>query len=251
MLCVCSVPRCKPTDDDEEYERPWKVDLPDCVKREEILEKREVRRPDDEDIGQVFYSELPVNYRPPSPRGSEIPMSKNVYHVDPSKPDYKRIYRISKETGELTQCKEKRNREECACSINDELSEDAYYTDCKRMVYTAKRGFRVDINVEYDRVMRDEDQHQTFFLSKKNWTVYVEEVNSRVEFSLSGTSSPYLELIHNLTHLNQGRHHFDAKTLGVTLHGTGLFHFKVVLASFESFGEVSGHFMVGTLFLCI
>lgn len=47
------------------------------------------------------------------------------------------------------------------------------------------RGFKVDISVEYDRVMKDEDQTLEFFQPKNNWSISVQEVNNRSEYTLS------------------------------------------------------------------
>lgn len=45
--------------------------------------------------------------------------------------------------------------------------------------------------------------------------------------------------------LHEGRGPFyNAQNITITLHGTGLFHFKAGLGKFDSFGEVTGYFTV-------
>lgn len=46
------------------------------------------------------------------------------------------------------------------------------------------RGKQFEISVEYDPLMRDEDQNPTFFTSPDDLPVYFEEINGRKEFSL-------------------------------------------------------------------
>ncbi|CAL8116875.1 unnamed protein product [Orchesella dallaii] len=240
------IPQCKPKPG-QGVQRPWKLDLPTCITRNELLEDKDpegiIRRPDTP-VGQIFFKNLPPNYRPPSLRGAEIPLSRNVYNVHPELPKYKNTYRISKETSVITQCFGKKKRADCDCSPDDELSDDALFTDCKRKAYRVKRGHKIEISAEYDRVMRDEDQFAEFFSPKRNWSMYVEEVNDRVEFALSSRPSLYLNTVNNDTQLHEGRKYFDMKDLRVTLHGTGLFHFRVGLADFESFDDVTGYFML-------
>ncbi|ODM94859.1 Cation channel sperm-associated protein subunit beta [Orchesella cincta] len=240
------IPTCK-AKPGEGVQRPWKVDLPTCITRNELLEDDApegiIRRPDTP-IGQIFFKNLAPNYRPPSLRGAEIPLSRNVYNVHPELPKYKDTYRISKETSVISQCFGKAKRKDCLCSPNDELSDDVLFTDCKRKVYRVKRGHKIEISAEYDRVMRDEDQNAEFFSPKKNWSLFVEEVNDRVEFALSSKRTKYLDTVNNETEYHEGRKYYDMKDLRVTLHGTGLFHFRVGLADFESFDDVTGYFML-------
>jgi hypothetical protein len=43
---------------------------------------------------------------------------------------------------------------------------------------------------------------------------------------------------------NGQRKFYDAKKIRITLHGTGLFHFKAGLGKFDSFEDVTGYFIV-------
>lgn len=114
------------------------------------------------------------------------------------------------------------------------------------MVYTVIRGEAVHISMDFDRLMRDEDQYQ-FFIPKTNWSVLVTEVNGRSDYSISNETTPYIIAVRNWQQTQSGQHLHDMKKMKFTLHGTGLFHFKVELGEFESFGEVSGYFMVFTI----
>ena len=64
---------------------------------------------------------------------------------------------------------------------------------------------------------------------------------------LTGGYSLYLDTVRKQSSLHRGVEYHDARTLGVTLHGTGLFHFKVSLGHFETFDQVSGYFIVSNI----
>ena len=58
----------------------------------------------------VGTKDLPTNYQPPSYKGKAIPVSRNVYHADPSKPLYHAEYAITRATYRFKQCRNKDNR---------------------------------------------------------------------------------------------------------------------------------------------
>lgn len=100
------------------------------------------------------------------------------------------------------------------------------------------------MSMDYDRIMRDGDQYQDLFSKKTNWSIKIEEVNGRAEWYITSVPTVYLTEVNTKEGLNDGIKHFDMKGFYVTLLGTGLFHFKATLASFESFDEVTGYFMM-------
>jgi len=57
-----------------------------------------------------------------------------------------------------------------------------------------------------------------------------------------------LETINQDIRLNEGKKFYDAKSIKITPHGTGLFHFKVGLGRFDTFQEVTGYFIVSATF---
>ncbi|GCC24189.1 hypothetical protein chiPu_0002589 [Chiloscyllium punctatum] len=81
-----------------------------------------------------FLKELPVNYRPPSTFGINLPVSENIYNADPSKPKYRNFYELSKKTGRYKQCAMKKTREECGCTDEMRLSSFVQYSDCRQRV---------------------------------------------------------------------------------------------------------------------
>ncbi|CAL8118569.1 unnamed protein product [Orchesella dallaii] len=239
---------CKPNPEKGRYPRPWAVEHTGCIKSEEILNENveEVVR---YHIGRrhVAYVTLPPNYRPPSFRGADIPLTKNVYNADPSKPAYKAWYKISQDSIQLTQCKNKKSKSECDCKPNDRLSDDEYYSECKEKVYFTRRtgpGKPIHISLEYDRIMKEEDQFVEFFTPKLNWSITIKEINGRTEWRISESDSAYILKINELEELNGGKRHYDMEDVNITLLGTGLFHFKATLGRVESFDEVSGHFIL-------
>ncbi len=62
---------------------------------------------------------------------------------------------------------------------------------------------------------------------------------------VSGTLvTPLLEAINADVNFNEHRKFYNGDNISITLHGTGLFHFKVGLGKFDSFEEVTGYFTV-------
>ncbi|XP_078263134.1 cation channel sperm-associated auxiliary subunit beta-like [Rhinoraja longicauda] len=90
--------------------------------------------PKDDETDSPLLKTLPVNYRPPSPQGINVPLSENIYNADPSKPRFRDFYKISKETGIYKQCVAKKSREECGCTEEMMLSSFAEFSDCKQRV---------------------------------------------------------------------------------------------------------------------
>ncbi|XP_035709528.1 uncharacterized protein LOC118436166 [Folsomia candida] len=232
-------------------DRPWKEDKPYCIDPHVILEagnavssESHPKKIHIQDSTPIFIK-LPINYRPPSIRGEEIPLSTHTYNADPSKPAYHNYYHITNDTRKLRKCNFRSNRSECGCSDADKLADDPEVSDCKEMVYTVPRAKSFQVSLDYDPVMREQDQIPEFFRPKDHFSVYIEEINNRREFTLYSQPTPLLDAINSDVRLHEGRGPFyNAQNITITLHGTGLFHFKAGLGKFDSFGEVTGYFTV-------
>lgn len=125
--------------------------------------------------------------------------------------------------------------------------DDEQLTECKEKVFATRRtgtGEPITISISYDRIMRDRDQNPELFLPKQNWSITIEEVNGRGEWYITSEYTPYLRMINTDPELHRGRRYYDMNNLKVTLLGTGLFHFKAKLGSFESFDSVTGYFIL-------
>lgn len=120
------------------------------ITKTRILAKEQIEF---QNFTMVFFSQ--INYRPPSIRGEEIPLSTHTYNADPSKPAYHNYYHITNDTstkwnvyifkhklfkssrfllGKLRKCNFRSNRSECGCSDADKLADDPEVSDCKEMV---------------------------------------------------------------------------------------------------------------------
>jgi hypothetical protein len=51
-----------------------------------------------------------------------------------------------------------------------------------------------ELTIEYDPIMRDEDQHKEFFSLKTDLSVYIEEINNRNEFTIEGKPASFKRL---------------------------------------------------------
>ena len=78
--------------------------------------------------------QLPENFRPPSRHGWKIPVTDNMYHVDPEKPRYNDLFQISKNSGKLKQCLGKKTRKECECTMTEEHEIHVKQSDCMKHV---------------------------------------------------------------------------------------------------------------------
>lgn len=72
-----------------------------------------------------------------------------------------------------------------------------------------------------------------------------------IPWFILGVPNLYVNEINNDLSLNRGNTYYDARTLAVTVHGTGLFHFRVTLGHFETFDEVTGYFVVSFFYSSI
>ena len=72
--------------------------------------------------GDGLLTTLPVNYRPPSIHGRDIPESSNVYNVDPTKTMPRSQKEISKDSHVLKQCVGAASVAACGCTDDMRVS---------------------------------------------------------------------------------------------------------------------------------
>ncbi|CAG7722866.1 unnamed protein product [Allacma fusca] len=215
------------------------IKYPKKVEAEEILK---AGRAVENEIGEEIYTVLKTNYRPPSVQGKDIPLTKNVYNADPSKPLYKSWYKKSEQKAEFKQCYMQSSRYYCGCTPADKLSDDPAYSDCKEKVYVAKRDEFITMDISYPPRMPDSEQLQDFFSPTPKISIFVEEINGRTDYKIDDSS--FITSINNDEVINMGERFYFGENLMIKLQGTGLYHFKAELGRFHSFNDVTGYFIL-------
>lgn len=158
--------------------------------------------------GIVRNLRLPYNYRPPSSRGTGIPMSENVYNVHPEKAPFRSAYAITRETARHKQCAGKTKRHSCGCTTTTRMSSLVSHSDCIDTVY---------------RVLFTETLTPRFVVSQEGvlkFPYYLEELNGRNDFEIiaphtmvfPAISSPIMdqELDSSIEFQGSGLYHFRA-----------------------------------------
>ncbi|XP_041480969.1 uncharacterized protein LOC121428433 [Lytechinus variegatus] len=129
---------------------------------------------------QSLLTTLGVNYRPPSRMGIAVPLTKNMYNADPSKPRRNDRYQVSKESGFYKQCAGKKTREECECTEEMRLSSLELFTDCREKVYRITYTEAL-----YPRLVISERGKKDQVLSDP-YILTIIEVNDRDDFLIEG-----------------------------------------------------------------
>ncbi|XP_071802206.1 cation channel sperm-associated auxiliary subunit beta-like isoform X2 [Asterias amurensis] len=170
-------------------------------------------------------TDIPVNYRPPSPLGISIPTSYNVYNADPGLPRPRDIYQISKDTGVYKQCHGKASRADCGCTDAMKLSSLERYTDCRQRAYRLLHPGKLALKFHIV-----EDEKKTVELGEP-YVITLNEVNGRADYIVEGESNPSLDKISSdLTSviLNESQL-IDPSTVKLILTGSGLYHFRATV----------------------
>lgn len=179
--------------------------------------------------GIVRNLKLPFNYRAPSPRGKAIPMSKNIYNVDPQKPLYKTTYAVTRVTLRYKQCKGKDRRSNCGCTNQMRGSSLVEHSDCIDTVY--RMMFSETLTPRFV-VLQDGREEPLRF------PFYLEELNQRRDFiilsasdlTFSGLSSPVLK---------------QERNSSIQFEGSGLYHFRArIVQENYTFCALTDDFMV-------
>lgn len=179
--------------------------------------------------GIVRNLKLPFNYRAPSPRGKAIPMSKNIYNVDPQKPLYKTTYAVTRVTLRYKQCKGKDRRSNCGCTNQMRGSSLVEHSDCIDTVY--RMMFSETLTPRFV-VLQDGREEPLRF------PFYLEELNQRRDFiilsasdlTFPGLSSPVLR---------------QERNSSIQFEGSGLYHFRArIVQENYTFCALTDDFMV-------
>lgn len=179
--------------------------------------------------GIVRNLKLPFNYRAPSPRGKAIPMSKNIYNVDPQKPLYKTTYAVTRVTLRYKQCKGKDRRSNCGCTNQMRGSSLVEHSDCIDTVY--RMMFSETLTPRFV-VLQDGREEPLRF------PFYLEELNQRKDFiilsasdlTFPGLSSPVLR---------------QERNSSIQFEGSGLYHFRArIVQENYTFCALTDDFMV-------
>lgn len=180
--------------------------------------------------GIVRNLKLPFNYRAPSPRGKAIPMSKNIYNVDPQKPLYKTTYAVTRVTLRYKQCKGKDRRSNCGCTNQMRGSSLVEHSDCIDTVY--RMMFSETLTPRFV-VLQDGREEEPL-----RFPFYLEELNQRRDFiilsasdlTFPGLSSPVLK---------------QERNSSIQFEGSGLYHFRArIVQENYTFCALTDDFMV-------
>ncbi|XP_078489246.1 uncharacterized protein LOC100175059 [Ciona intestinalis] len=212
--------------------------------------------------------ELPHNYRPPSSMAVAIPISGNVYNVDPQTISNERFmtYSYSAKRRLKGFCNNKLNRTSCSCTSAHKFSSLEEYTDCREKVYKVLYDYTYKLNFS----MLHNKMHYTHNEDSEDiskYLIYIEEVNGRddtVYFASDNADTfcstnpnkvlcrsrvdehtpPDSESAKLLNFLTSGktRRVFNASQLSIKFLGMGLFHFRVTLATGYSFCSLQDEF---------
>ncbi|XP_063149772.1 cation channel sperm-associated auxiliary subunit beta [Candoia aspera] len=182
---------------------------------------------------------LPVNYRPPSNLGIAVPLTKNFYNADPSKPRLRNYFQGSKASGKYKQCANKSNRAECQCDINMKLSFSVAFSDCKEKALRMK--FPV-LNLPLYFVVEDEGYSVNL---TSPYFVTIKEINNRVNWKIPGTkkTSSMLKLRKQLKSTVKIKV-YNPEGLTISLIGSELFHFRVSTIPGVSFCNLFDEFQI-------
>ena len=176
--------------------------------------------------GVVRNFKLPYNYRPPSSRGTGIPMSENIYNVHPDKPPYRDAYAITRQTARYKQCAGKTNRKSCGCTTETRMSSLLHHSDCIDTVY----------RVLFTDTLRP--RFAVFDEGPLRFPYYLEELNGRKDFviispytmSFKAISSPIMD---------------QALNSSIEFLGSGLYHFRAhVVQKNYTFCKLTDEFLV-------
>ncbi|XP_055496092.1 cation channel sperm-associated auxiliary subunit beta-like [Leucoraja erinacea] len=194
--------------------------------------------PKHDETDSVLLKTLPINYRPPSTHGINVPVTDNIYNADPSKPKFRDYYKISKETGSYKQCAGKKSREECGCTPEMRLSSFAEFSDCRQRVYRVQYpAYDLDISL----LLRKSEENDQALTSP--FFVVFNEVNNRVNWRATSTIlTPSFSKLRKLYENVFTIHNPDG--IVISLFGSELYHFRVTVIPGVSLCELVTEFQI-------
>ncbi|XP_031808144.1 cation channel sperm-associated protein subunit beta isoform X2 [Sarcophilus harrisii] len=182
---------------------------------------------------------LPENYRPPSQLGIAIPLTDNFYNADPSKPKPRNLFPESKVTGKYKQCLNKSSRADCNCSIVEKFSYSTDFSDCREKVPRYKfpvSQYPISLNI------LSEDHKE--LKMEPPFLVTVTEVNQRGNWKIKQhvpeTMMKLKKYVENKIFLPV----YNPKNLNLSITGSELFHFRVVVIPGVTFCNFYDEFQI-------
>ncbi|XP_066551086.1 cation channel sperm-associated auxiliary subunit beta [Amia ocellicauda] len=176
-------------------------------------------------MGNRRLMDLPVNYRPPSQLGVDIPISDNIYNADPSQPHPREFSEISEDRGRYKQCAGKSSSAECGCTDDLRLSPFAAHSDCR------KRVLRLIYPVN--------NLSLTLYITRPGYEnmplkapmfITVTEVNSRTNWKVTGSDAvPSMLKIQEYLWSSLITTLYNPEGLLISCNGTELFHFRITV----------------------
>ncbi|XP_039260870.2 uncharacterized protein LOC120337213 [Styela clava] len=208
---------------------------------------------------------LDKNYRPPSAIGISIPLSKNIYNFDPSYVENTRLlnYGFAGKHMISEYCKGEWSNNGCLCNSAMKFSSLQEYANCRERVYKVKYDTEYHLHIKLEN---DIDEVKEVF-SPSEYLVYLEEINGRTSdvfyvtdggnrLCMGPESNPicyqqsnhsdksFYDTVSEFASHGTNNQLFNSTTLTIKFLGTGLFHFRIVLANGFSYCKLKDEFQV-------
>ncbi|XP_072351217.1 cation channel sperm-associated auxiliary subunit beta-like isoform X1 [Scyliorhinus torazame] len=209
-------------------------ETPIFIKKEDWLHYNEKNEAHE----NAILKNLPVNYRPPSIFGINLPVSENFYNADPSKPKFRNFYELSKKTGLYKQCEMKKSRKECGCTEAMKLSSFIQYSDCREKVYRVTYPVN-DFLLKLYLKKSNQDLQQL----SAPYFVLISELNNRTNWVATSTKiNPSFDKLRKYFVMSTAMHNPDG--LSISLFGSELYHFRITVISGVSFCNLVEEFQI-------
>ncbi|XP_074091510.1 cation channel sperm-associated auxiliary subunit beta-like isoform X5 [Macrotis lagotis] len=182
---------------------------------------------------------LPENYRPPSHLGIAIPLSNNFYNADPSKPKPRNLFPQSQITGKYKKCFNKSSRAECNCSTAEKFSYSVDFSDCREKVPRYKfpvHQYPISLNILSED--RKELKMEPPFL------VTITEVNERGNWKIKQNMPETMTELKKYVESKIFLPVYNPKDLNLSITGSELFHFRVVVIPGVTFCKFYDEFQI-------
>ncbi|XP_036592632.1 cation channel sperm-associated protein subunit beta [Trichosurus vulpecula] len=182
---------------------------------------------------------LPENYRPPSHLGIAIPLTDNFYNADPSKPKPRNLFPESKVTGKYKKCFNKSSRAECNCSTTEKFSYSIDFSDCREKVPRYKfpvSQYPISLNI------LNEDHKE--LKMEPPFLVTVTEVNQRENWKIKQHMPESMMKLKNYVESKIFLPVYNPKDLNLSITGSELFHFRVVVIPGVTFCNFYDEFQI-------
>ncbi|XP_043836516.1 cation channel sperm-associated protein subunit beta-like [Dromiciops gliroides] len=182
---------------------------------------------------------LPENYRPPSHLGIAIPLTDNFYNADPSKPKPRNLFPESRVTGKYKKCLNKSSRAECNCSTSEKFSYSMDFSDCREKVPRYKfpvSQYPISLNI------LNEDHEE--LKMEPPFLVTVTEVNRRKNWKIRQQMPETMEKLKKYVESKIFLPVYNPKDLNLSITGSELFHFRVVVIPGVTFCNFYDEFQI-------